>query len=85
MATDRLLSRLAAESLERALRVCDLLAWAGAGIDRAEILFWRTTKGAEVDLVIETGRRLLPMEVKAAATAHWLTDRVLAAPWWRVL
>ncbi|MCY3737646.1 MAG: ATP-binding protein [Gemmatimonadaceae bacterium] len=98
------------------LVACDLLAWAGARIDRAEILFWRTTKGAEVDFVIETGRRLLPVGVKAAATVHpgdvrhlhtfldeysdmaqrgillhdgeetfWLTDRVLAAPWWRVL
>ena len=96
--------------------VCDLLAWAAARFDGTEILFWRTTKGAEVDLVIETGRRLLPVEVKAAATVHpgdvrhlhtfldeysdmaqcgillfdgeetfWLTDRVLAAPWWRVL
>ena len=98
------------------LVVCDLLAWAGARFDRPEILFWRTTKGAEVDFVIETGRRLLPVEVKAAATVHpgdvrhvhtfldeysdmaqcgillydgdetfWLTDRVLAAPWWRVV
>ncbi len=94
----------------------DLLTWASARVDRSEVLFWRTTKGAEVDFVIETGRRLLPVEVKAAASAHpwdvrylhtfldeysdmaqcgillydgeetfWLTDRVLAAPWWRVL
>ena len=52
------------------LVVCDLLAWAGARFDRPEILFWRTTKGAEVGFVIETGRRLLPVEVKAAATVH---------------
>ena len=37
---------------------------------KTEILFWRTTKGAEVDFVIETGRRLLPVEVKAAASVH---------------
>ena len=98
------------------LVICDLVAWAAARFDGTEILFWRTTKGAEVDFVIETGRRLLPVEVKAAATVHpgdvrhlhtfldeysdmaqcgillydgeetfWLTDRVLAAPWWRVL
>ncbi len=96
--------------------LCDLLAWAGARVERTEILFWRTTKGAEVDFVIDTGRRLLPVEVKAAANVHpgdvrhvhtfldeysdiaqfgiilydgeetfWLTDRVLAAPWWRVV
>ena len=94
----------------------DLLAWASTRVARTEILFWRTTKGAEVDFVIETGRRLLPVEVKAAASVHprdvrhlhafldeysdmaqrgivlydgaetfWLTDRVLAAPWWRVV
>ena len=96
--------------------LCDLLAWASTRVARTEILFWRTTKGAEVDFVIETGRRLLPVEVKAAASVHpgdvrhlhafldeysdmaqrgivlydgqetfWLTDRVLAAPWWRVV
>jgi len=81
-----------------------------------EILFWRTTKGAEVDFAIETGRRLLPIQVKASARlgpadvrhvhtfldeysdlaqcglvlydgaeTFWLTNRVLAAPWWRVV
>lgn len=96
--------------------LCDLLAWAATRVARTEILFWRTTKGAEVDFVIETGRRLLPVEVKAATHVHpgdvrhlhafldeysdmtqggivlydgeetfWLTRRVLAAPWWRVV
>ena len=96
--------------------LCDLLAWAGTRIARTEILFWRTTKGAEVDFVIDTGRRLLPVEVKASSNVHpgdvrhlhtfldeypdltqsgiilydgdetfWATDRVLAAPWWRVV
>ena len=98
------------------LVLCDLLAWAAARVARTEILFWRTTKGVEVDFVIETGRRLLPVEVKATTSVHtddvrhvhtfldeysdmaqcgivlyngeetfWLTDRVLAAPWWRVV
>ena len=98
------------------LVLCDLLAWAAARVEKTEILFWRTTKGAEVDFVIESGGRLLPVEVKATATVHtsdvrhlhtflgeypdkaqcgivlyngeetfWLTDRVLAAPWWRVV
>ncbi len=96
--------------------LCDLLAWAATRVKKTEILFWRTTKGAEVDFVVETGRRLLPVEVKATASVHpgdvrhlhafldeysdlaqcgivlydgaetfWLTDRVLAAPWWRVV
>ena len=32
---------------------------------RPEILFWRTSKGAEVDLVIEASDLLLPVEVKS--------------------
>ena len=43
----------------------DLLAWRDARIERAEVLYWRTAIGEEVDFVIETGGRLLPIEVKA--------------------
>ena len=94
----------------------DLLAWRDTRIGRPEILYWRTTKGAEVDFVVEWNGRLLPIEVKAsrevghADARHlklflseyptealggvvlydgdevfWLAERVLAAPWWRVL
>jgi predicted AAA+ superfamily ATPase len=45
----------------------DLLCWRDARAERAEILYWRTATGEEVDFVIETGRRLLPVEVKATA------------------
>lgn len=45
----------------------DLLAWRDARLERAEVLYWRTTVGEEVDFVIETGGRLLPIEVKATA------------------
>ncbi len=34
---------------------------------RPEILYWRTASGQEVDFVIETPKRLVPIEVKAAA------------------
>ena len=94
----------------------DLLAWRDARVDRAEVLYWRTSIGEEVDFVIETGDRLLPVEVKAAGRSRlrdavnlrafhaeygdraraglmlhtgtaveWLTPKVLAAPWWKVL
>ena len=43
----------------------DLLAWRDARLDRAELCYWRTTIGEEVDFVIEAGGRLLPIEVKA--------------------
>jgi predicted AAA+ superfamily ATPase len=43
----------------------DLLAWRDARLERAEVHYWRTAVGEEVDFVIETGGRLLPIEVKA--------------------
>ena len=43
----------------------DLLTWRDARLDRAEIFYWRTAIGEEVDFVIEAGDRLLPIEVKA--------------------
>ena len=45
----------------------DLLAWRDARIDRAELGYWRTAVGEEVDFVIEAGGKLLPIEVKASA------------------
>jgi len=94
----------------------DLLAWRDYSEERAEILYWRTTKGAEVDFVIERGSDMLPVEVKSSSRVglgdvknlrvfldeyshrakgglllytgddvFWLTDRILAVPWWRVV
>ncbi|MGH7446448.1 MAG: ATP-binding protein [Longimicrobiales bacterium] len=45
----------------------DLLAWRDARLDRAELYYWRTTTGEEVDFVIESGRRLLPIEIKSTS------------------
>src|SRR5688572_9688758 len=45
----------------------DLLAWRDARLERAELGYWRTASGDEVDLVIEAGGRLLPIEIKAGA------------------
>ena len=59
----------------------DLLAWRDARLDRAEVLYWRTSIGEEVDFVIEAGDHLLPIEVKATVrprlrdTAHLRTFR----------
>lgn len=49
------------------LVLCDLLAWRDARLDPAEVFYWRTAIGEEVDLVIEAGGRLLPVEIKASA------------------
>ena len=43
----------------------DLKVWADTDRSVTEVAYWRTTSGEEVDLVVEVGDRLLPMEVKA--------------------
>lgn len=45
----------------------DLLVWRDGQVPAPEILFWRTSTDREVDFVIESGDRLLPIEVKSAA------------------
>ena len=59
----------------------DLMAWRDSRIERAELFYWRTSIGEEVDFVVETGNSLLPIEVKATTrprlrdTAHLRTFR----------
>jgi hypothetical protein len=53
----------------------DLLAWRDARAERAELGYWRTAIGEEVDFVIEVAGRLLPIEVKAT-TRPRLSDAV---------
>jgi predicted AAA+ superfamily ATPase len=49
------------------LVLADLIAWRDSQVPRPEVLYWRTSSGEEVDLVIEWRGRLLPVEVKATA------------------
>ncbi len=49
------------------LVLADLLAWRDARLERAELGYWRTASGEEVDFVVESAGRLLPIEVKAGA------------------
>jgi hypothetical protein len=44
----------------------DLLAWRETQAAKPDVFYRRTASGEEVDLVIESGRRLLPVEVKAS-------------------
>lgn len=44
----------------------DLLAWRDGRPARAEVCYWRTSTGEEVDFVIESEGELLPIEVKAS-------------------
>ena len=45
----------------------DLLAWRDVRLERASLLYWRTTVNEELDFVIEAAGRLLPIEVKSTA------------------
>ena len=98
------------------LVLSDLLAWRDARVPAPEVLFWRTTTELEVDFIVESDGRLLPIEVKSATNpgysdtrglrafrqeypdrfigglllhgggqTQWMSDRILAVPWWRVL
>ncbi|MEJ1965872.1 MAG: ATP-binding protein [Gammaproteobacteria bacterium] len=48
------------------LVLMDLLVWRDTQARRPEVLYWRTATGEEVDFVIETPARTIPIEVKAA-------------------
>ncbi|MEX2182106.1 MAG: ATP-binding protein [Gemmatimonadaceae bacterium] len=43
----------------------DLLVWRDQRLDPAELTYWRTATGEEVDFVVEANGQLLPIEVKA--------------------
>jgi predicted AAA+ superfamily ATPase len=38
--------------------------------EEPRVYFWRTSTGAEVDLVVDTKGQLVPIEVKLSATPH---------------
>ncbi len=62
------------------LVLCDLLAWRDSSVaSRPEIFYWRTTVGEEVDLVIERGRELVGVEVKATTRPRTADARHLVA------
>lgn len=61
------------------LVLADLLAWRDLQPRRPEILYWRTAAGQEVDFVVETPQRLLPIEVKSAARVSPADARGLEA------
>lgn len=45
----------------------DLRSWSDARSERAELSYWRTSIGEEVDFVIDTRGELLPIKVKSTA------------------
>ncbi|MQA90160.1 MAG: AAA family ATPase [Gemmatimonas sp.] len=59
------------------LILCDLMAWRDLVTPRPNILYWRTVNGEEVDFVIEHGRTLVPVEVKATPRPSYRDARHL--------
>src|SRR4029077_13044402 len=49
------------------LVLTDLLAWRDTRPKQADVFYWRTATGDEVDFVVEAKTGLLPIEVKATA------------------
>jgi predicted AAA+ superfamily ATPase len=49
------------------LILLDLSVWRDARLERADVFYWRTASGEEVDFVIEADDRVIPVEVKASA------------------
>jgi len=49
------------------LVLCNLRAWASARSGGAELSYWRTAGGREIDFVVEVEGRTVPIEVKATA------------------
>lgn len=48
----------------------ELAAWAGERFVGAQAFFWRTHAGAEVDLLLVHGRRVVPIEIKLGAAVQ---------------
>jgi predicted AAA+ superfamily ATPase len=61
------------------LVLMDLLVWREGRVPSAEVLYWRTASGEEVDLVVETGGKLIPIEVKATTRPRTSDTRGLRA------
>ncbi len=44
----------------------DLLVWRDSRTDQANLFYWRTRNGEEIDFVVESAGQLLPIEVKSS-------------------
>jgi predicted AAA+ superfamily ATPase len=62
--------------LETAVLLEAVKAFVNRG-EEPQVYFWRTSAGVEVDLVVETGGRLIPIEVKLSATPRPATANAI--------
>ena len=61
------------------LVLLDLLVWRDIQARRPEVHYWRTASGLEVDFVVESGDRLLPIEIKSGARLDSCSAHALEA------
>lgn len=59
------------------LVLMDLLAWREGRHERADVTYWRTATGEEVDFVVETGGRLVPIEIKTTTKPRQIDTKHL--------
>jgi hypothetical protein len=57
----------------------DLLAWRETEIAKPEVHHWRSAGGEEIDFIVERGKRLLPLEIKAGRSVRVRDARALDA------
>lgn len=48
--------------------ISELYKKESTAINQGELYFWRDNKGLEIDVLIDTGKKILPVEIKAANT-----------------
>jgi hypothetical protein len=61
------------------LILMDLLSWRDVQPRRPEVLYWRTATGLEVDFVVETSDRVLPIEVKSGTRVSLADAKAIEA------
>ncbi len=49
------------------LVLSELLSWRDSQTTASEVMYWRTARAREVDFVVESGRRVLGIEVKSTS------------------
>jgi hypothetical protein len=59
--------------------VCEIMRRLSGRGERPNLYFWKTATGVEVDLIVETGGRLLPIEIRTSATPDRLMARNIAS------
>lgn len=63
--------------------VIEVLKFQRARGEAPDIFFWRDSSQLEVDLLVDSAGRLIPIEIKSAATLS--SDQLTTLQWWLTL